>query len=111
MRGLDRITAREPATRAMVSGAAFHRDKCELVEQIFAEAMVEMADVTAMSSERLAGQSARGFVPGIVGAMSVRTIVGWLDTDRPSPPQESAAAAAQLIQAVPAAVCGDDDRP
>lgn len=44
-RGFDRVTVGDLASRAMVSRAAFYRnyrDKYELVEQIFEEAMAEM---------------------------------------------------------------------
>ncbi|WP_371786580.1 TetR/AcrR family transcriptional regulator [Streptosporangium subroseum] len=44
-RGLDRVTVGELTARAMVSRAAFYRnyrDKYELIEQIFDEAMAEM---------------------------------------------------------------------
>lgn len=44
-RGFDRVTVGDLASRAMVSRAAFYRnyrDKYELVEQIFDEAMAEM---------------------------------------------------------------------
>ncbi|NIH80695.1 TetR/AcrR family transcriptional regulator [Amycolatopsis viridis] len=44
-RGFDRVTVGELCSRAMVSRAAFYRnyrDKYELVEQIFDEAMAEM---------------------------------------------------------------------
>jgi AcrR family transcriptional regulator len=44
-RGFDRITVGELTSRAMISRAAFYRnyrDKYELVEQIFDEAMAEM---------------------------------------------------------------------
>ena len=47
-RGFDRITVGELCDRAMVSRAAFYRnyrDKYELVEQIFDEAMAEMTTV------------------------------------------------------------------
>ncbi|WP_216900296.1 TetR/AcrR family transcriptional regulator [Nocardia alni] len=46
-RGFDRITVGELTSRAMISRAAFYRnyrDKYELVEQIFDEAMAEMID-------------------------------------------------------------------
>jgi len=47
-RGFDRITVGELTSRAMISRAAFYRnyrDKYELVEQIFDEAMAEMTTV------------------------------------------------------------------
>jgi AcrR family transcriptional regulator len=47
--GFDRVTVGELCTRAMVSRAAFYRnyrDKYELVEQIFDEAMTEMTTMT-----------------------------------------------------------------
>ncbi|MBF6145508.1 TetR family transcriptional regulator [Nocardia sp. 852002-20019_SCH5090214] len=148
-RGFDRITVGELTTRAMVSRAAFYRnyrDKYELVEQIFDEAMTEMTagdpdaerspeqrwagffahidryhrlyaallgrkgspwftdrmrtTLAAMSSAHLPGQSATDFVPGIVGAMFVQSIVWWLDNGRPCPPEQMAAESARLIRAV-----------
>ncbi|PSR59802.1 TetR/AcrR family transcriptional regulator [Nocardia sp. MDA0666] len=158
-RGFDRITVGELTTRAMVSRAAFYRnyrDKYELVEQIFDEAMAEMtagdpdaertpeqrwagffahidryhrlyaallgrkgspwfADrmrttLAAMSSTHLPGQSATAFVPGIVAAMFVQSIVWWLDNGRPCPPEQMAAESAQLIRAVLGTASGGDGR-
>jgi AcrR family transcriptional regulator len=56
-RGFDRITVGELASRAMISRAAFYRnyrDKYELVEQIFDEAMAEMT--TTEDDTRSPGQ-------------------------------------------------------
>ncbi|WP_235748623.1 TetR/AcrR family transcriptional regulator [Nocardia coffeae] len=59
-RGFDRVTVGELTSRAMISRAAFYRnyrDKYELVEQIFDEAMAEMTaggDDTRTSRERWA---------------------------------------------------------
>ncbi len=61
-RGFDRVTVGELCARAMVSRAAFYRnyrDKYELVEQIFDEAMAEMTadepDDTRSPGQRFAG--------------------------------------------------------
>lgn len=61
-RGFDRVTVGELCSRAMVSRAAFYRnyrDKYELVEQIFDEAMTEMTtadeDDTRSPGRRFAG--------------------------------------------------------
>ena len=59
-RGFDHVTVGELTTRAMISRAAFYRnyrDKYQLVEQIFDEAMAEMAvdDDGRSPGERWAG--------------------------------------------------------
>jgi AcrR family transcriptional regulator len=61
-RGFDRVTDGDLSSRAMISRAAFYRnyrDKYELVEQIFDEAMTEMTagseDDTRSPGQRLAG--------------------------------------------------------
>lgn len=63
-RGFDRITVGELCTRAMISRAAFYRnyrDKYDLVEQIFDEAMAEMlADDDA--GTRAPGERFAGFI-------------------------------------------------
>lgn len=60
-RGFDRVTVGDLTSRAMISRAAFYRnyrDKYDLVEQIFDEAMAEMTavgeDDTRSSGERFA---------------------------------------------------------
>jgi AcrR family transcriptional regulator len=61
-KGFDRITVGELTTRAMISRAAFYRnyrDKYELVEQIFDEAMAEM---TAADDGRPPGELWAGFL-------------------------------------------------
>jgi AcrR family transcriptional regulator len=61
-RGFDRVTVGELTSRAMVSRAAFYRnyrDKYDLVEQVFDEAMAEMTaddqDDTRSPGQRYAG--------------------------------------------------------
>ena len=61
-RGFDRVTVGDLASRAMVSRAAFYRnyrDKYDLVEQLFDEAMAEMTaddqDDTRSPAQRYAG--------------------------------------------------------
>ena len=57
-RGFDRVTVGDLCARAMVSRAAFYRnyrDKYELVEQIFDEAMAEMT-TTEENDDRSPGQ-------------------------------------------------------
>jgi AcrR family transcriptional regulator len=67
-RGFDRITVGELTSRAMISRAAFYRnyrDKYELVEQIFDEAMTEM--VTGDGDIRSPGQRWADFLRHIDG--------------------------------------------
>ena len=62
-RGFDRITVGELTSRAMISRAAFYRnyrDKYDLVEQIFDEAMAEMTDTE--DDTRSPGQRWAGFL-------------------------------------------------
>src|SRR6185437_11252588 len=61
-RGFDRVTVGDLAARAMISRAAFYRnyrDKYDLVEQVFDEAMAEMTaaggDDARSPSQRFAG--------------------------------------------------------
>ncbi len=61
-RGFDRVTVAELTSRAMVSRAAFYRnyrDKYDLVEQVFDEALAEMTaddqDDTRSPAQRYAG--------------------------------------------------------
>ncbi|WP_227979869.1 TetR/AcrR family transcriptional regulator [Nocardia spumae] len=65
------------------------------------------ATLAAMSSEHLPGRTATAFVPSIVGAMFVQSIVWWLEQDRPCPPEQMAAESAQLIRAVLEAASGE----
>jgi AcrR family transcriptional regulator len=66
-RGFDRVTVGELTGRAMVSRAAFYRnyrDKYDLVEQIFDEAMTEMIHA-AEGDSRSPGQRFVGFLAHI----------------------------------------------
>jgi AcrR family transcriptional regulator len=62
-RGFDRVTVGDLTARAMVSRAAFYRnyrDKYELVEQVFDEAMAEMTSA-AEGDNRSSGERFAGF--------------------------------------------------
>ena len=84
-RGFDRITVGELCERAMVSRAAFYRnyrDKYDLVEQIFDEAMAEMlaedAADTRAPGERFAGFMAHiGAYHRLYGALLGRKGSPW----------------------------------
>ena len=63
-RGFDRVTVGDLASRAMISRAAFYRnyrDKYQLVEQIFDEAMAEMT-ADEEDDARSPGQRFAGFL-------------------------------------------------
>jgi AcrR family transcriptional regulator len=63
-RGFDRVTVGEITARAMVSRAAFYRnyrDKYQLVEQIFDEAMAEMVGTVGADDTRSPRQRWAGF--------------------------------------------------
>ena len=63
-RGFDRVTVGDLASRAMISRAAFYRnyrDKYDLVEQIFDEAMAEMT-ADEEDDARSPGQRFAGFL-------------------------------------------------
>jgi AcrR family transcriptional regulator len=118
-RGFDRVTVGELTSRAMVSRAAFYRnyrDKYDLVEQVFDEALAEwFADrmrkaLAAMSSEHLPGRDADALVPSVISAMFVQSILWWLEHDRPCPPEEIAEQSSRLIRAVIKAAADDSGR-
>jgi len=63
-RGFDRVTVGEITTRAMVSRAAFYRnyrDKYQLVEQIFDEAMAALLDTMTDDPQRSVLERWTGF--------------------------------------------------
>jgi len=148
IKGFDRITVGELTARAMISRAAFYRnyrDKYELVEQIFDEAMTEMTTLdgdtrspgerwaaflkhidgyhrlygallgkkgspwftdrmrtalAAMVSAHLPDQTADDLLPSVVSAMFLQSIVWWLESGRPVPPEQIAAQSSRLVRAV-----------
>ena len=74
-RGFDHVTVGELASRAMVSRAAFYRnyrDKYDLVEQVFDEAMAEMTasdqEDTRSPAERYAARHHLHFPHGTAPA-------------------------------------------